>query len=691
MIHTEDATIPETTPEAAPPAPLALLRNLFGFPAFRTGQEEAVEAVLSGRDCLAVLPTSGGKSLCYQIPGLLLPGLTVVVCPLVSLMKDQMESLAARWPRPEEAPVAALHSYLSAADRRAVEAGVVDGSIKIVYVAPERLRSLEFALLLKKAGSGAATGAATDDAYGSGGSGVSLFVVDEAHCLSEWGHSFRPEYLFTGEVARDLAGSGRQRPPILALTATADARVKEDIVSMLGLKDPVRVQTGFDRPNLSYAAVRVADPTEHASDQTLAPSRLDVIERVLTPERDPGRGAEPEAVLPAVVYARTRRDCGKLARGLSARGIPAEPYHAGMAAADRDAVQDRFMTDRTPVIVATIAFGMGVDKPNIRSVVHAGVSSSIPAYVQEAGRAGRDGAPARCTVLYSESEIARREKLATGDVTSVATAQAYLDALISDAHPADGDTVRVNLAPRELETLGGVDPDTAADILRALASIGRVKRRYNLWAAVKVSQASLSASNTKSQAAKGEAATDFDPGQTGRKILAEIRRRTTASSKGRSATGRTAAAEVSVPDLARRIGASLAKTQVALERLRSAGLVSLTPKGVVSDILVKTGPLTSAESAILAERFENRAAQGARHLREMQGYTTLASCRRALLLAYFGDEGAASVAPCDGCDICHLERARTTHPAGRTLAGTPANSLLGRIRRIFLGVDPTSR
>ncbi|MDP9481012.1 MAG: RecQ family ATP-dependent DNA helicase, partial [Actinomycetota bacterium] len=364
-----------------------VLRSVFGFEDFRTGQEEVVGSVLRGNDTLAVMPTSGGKSLCYQGPALMGEGggLTLVVSPLVSLMADQELSLRRRYEErglgAENAPVAALHSQLGAAEERRVEAGVVSGGIRILLVAPERLRSLEFVLSLKRA---------------SRGRGVGLFVVDEAHCVSEWGHSFRPEYLHARRVIEDLRGKdrpgGAPRPmPVLALTATADARVRDDVVRLLGMQDPKVVLTGFDRPNLTYA-VEKAEDGEEAS----APRVLDALARHGTP---------------AIVYAGTRRQTESLAEALRDGGVAAEAYHAGMAGEARSAVQERFMTDRTAVVVATVAFGMGVDKPDVRNVIHAGLPASIPAYVQEAGRAGRDGRPASCTVIYSAEEAARRKEV----------------------------------------------------------------------------------------------------------------------------------------------------------------------------------------------------------------------------------------------------------------------------------------
>src|ERR671910_372598 len=314
--------------------PSKVLKEIFGFDSFRPGQEEAIRAVLEGRDTLAVMPTGGGKSLCYQIPALMQESLTVIVSPLISLMKDQVNSLI----QSSVTGAATLHSGLSPEERWEVERRVRTGETKMLYVAPERLRSLEFVLSLRRAG-------------------VGLFVVDEAHCISEWGHNFRPDYLFLPRVVRDLGN-----PPVLALTATATPRVRQDILLSLKLRSPEVVVTSFNRPNLIYRVIPAKEKKHKL------PRILDVI-----------RASRPP----------------------------------GMGSADRVDIQERFMTDELAVVVATIAFGMGVDKPNVRFVIHSSVPGSLPAYIQESGRAGRDGEGSECVVLYRGADLGRRKRLVT--------------------------------------------------------------------------------------------------------------------------------------------------------------------------------------------------------------------------------------------------------------------------------------
>lgn len=331
------------------------LHRLFGYETFRAGQADAVASVLAGRDTLVVLPTGGGKSLCFQVPALLLPHLTVVISPLISLMKDQVDALTARG-----LPATFINSTLTGAEISARLARVERGEIKLLYVAPERFDSGRAAERLRA-------------------TGVSLLAVDEAHCISEWGHDFRPSYLRVRDVRQQLGA-----PPTVALTATATPEVRRDITRQLALTSPKTVITGFDRRNLHYHVVRTR--TEADKDTALV-------------------GALREQAGLAVVYASTRRSVERITGVLARERIAVVAYHAGLDDAQRHDVQNAFMREDVRVIVATNAFGMGVDKPDVRLVIHAEIPGSVENYLQEAGRAGRDQRDAQCILLYDEEDV----------------------------------------------------------------------------------------------------------------------------------------------------------------------------------------------------------------------------------------------------------------------------------------------
>ena len=337
----------------------AALHKHFGFSAFRRGQEEACVAALAGQDVLVVMPTGSGKSLCYQLPALLRDDLTIVVSPLVALMQDQVEALEARGFGEKVALVNAQQD--GAANARAL-ARASRGELKLLYVAPERFSTPGFAERMAEVD-------------------IGLFVVDEAHCVSQWGHDFRPDYFRLADAARYLGARA-----LVASTATATPRVAGDIVRRLGLRDPVHVATGFDRPNISFTALRPAPHEKHA----LLVGAL-----------------RADDALPAIVYAGTRAGSDELAARLrDDLGVIAEAYHAGLDRETRATVQRRFLADEVDVVVATNAFGMGVDKPNVRTVIHSSVPASLEAYYQEAGRAGRDGQPARALLLAENRDKA---------------------------------------------------------------------------------------------------------------------------------------------------------------------------------------------------------------------------------------------------------------------------------------------
>jgi len=390
-----------------------ILAERFGYPDFRPGQSELIAAALGGRDALGVLPTGGGKSLCYQIPALALDRPVLVLSPLVSLMEDQAR-------RADEAgiPAGVLNATRSASERERTLERARCGALRLLFVAPERLETEAFAAALPELRPG-------------------LVAVDEAHCISEWGHDFRPAYRRIAKLR------GSVRAPFLALTATATPRVRDDIARVLELKEPARVVQSFDRPNLSWAVHRVRGHRD----------RVRAIRRLVLDER----GA-------ALVYAGTRGGTERIRIQLARAGVRAAVYHAGLDGEVRAGVQDDFLADRVRVVVATNAFGMGVDKPDVRLVVHARLSATLESYYQEAGRAGRDGEPARCLALYHPDD------------------QALPRGFIDESRPSLRELVPA--AWRLRRTLSGTTTPMALSELRTLVGAPELRKARSLLVAL---------------------------------------------------------------------------------------------------------------------------------------------------------------------------------------------------------------
>lgn len=356
----------------------AILADRFGFEEFKSGQREVIKHLMAGRSAAAVFPTGGGKSLCYQLPALILPGLTLVVSPLIALMKDQIDALAAR-----NIPARRLDSTLTLEDYRAVMDEVRSGRLRLLYVAPERFLNERFCEMIRRVR-------------------ISLFAVDEAHCISEWGHNFRPDYLRLAKFVQ-LCRSER----VLALTATATEKVLGDICRFFQIEPRCAVRTGFYRPNLTL----LATPSQ--------PDQRDMLFFEQLRRRESGS---------TIVYVTLQRTAEKLAERIVAAGFSARPYHAGMEDADRAEIQDWFLARSDCIVVATIAFGMGIDKANIRYVYHYNPPKSLENYAQEIGRAGRDGLPATCEMFFCPEDLNVLENFAYGDTP----AEAAVECLVRD-------------------------------------------------------------------------------------------------------------------------------------------------------------------------------------------------------------------------------------------------------------------
>lgn len=583
--------------------PLETLSDVFGFDSFRPGQETIIDQILQGNSALAVFPTGSGKSLCYQLPALLLPGLTIVISPLIALMKDQVDFLKGRG-----VEVARLDSSLSGEEARQVYRAVRAGTLKLLYVAPERISNERFFASIE-------------------GHAISLMVIDEAHCISEWGHNFRPEYLKLAIAAKAL-----KVERVLALTATATPTVVEDIIREFEIKPEAYVNTGFHRPNLFLAFT----PTPAAERMEVLMSRLN----------DTPAG-------PTVVYVTLQKAAEAVAEGLSSAGHSAKAYHAGMKSERRSEIQDWFMASSDGIVVATIAFGMGIDKSDIRRVFHYNLPKTLENYSQEVGRAGRDGAASYCEVLGSDEDLVVLENFVFGDTPTEEAIGEFVAFILSQENEFD-------ISMYHLSQQTDIRPLVLGTLLTYLELEGVIKFTAPFFSEYKFKY--LRPKATVLASFKGE------PGEFLRNLLAQASEKTTWS-------------YLNLDTAAQALGAERARVVKAFNHLEEVGMLEVGVTGLRQGMRMVSRPSVAERTKGLVDKVSHNESGNLARIANVVGLLNAESCQTQHLLAYFGETLAE---PCGHCGFCQNGKVVSIRGVDRGLSVTE-QSLVER----FLAEGPS--